>query len=72
MNFRDFLSTVAIIPEVFFVRVQQGSQIEIFPRKILGKEKYFFRPSPNPQGVMWGVLVASRCTIILNYNPIGP
>ena len=25
----------------------------------------FFRPSPHPQGAMWGVLVASRCIFTL-------
>jgi hypothetical protein len=29
------------------------------------KWKYFFRPSPHPQGAMWEVLVASRCIFIL-------
>jgi len=28
-------------------------------------KKYFFRPSPHPQGTMWGFLVASRCIFIL-------
>ena len=33
--------------------------------------KYFFRPSPHPQGTMWGCLVASRCIFILITTLLG-
>jgi len=53
------------IHQKFFIRVQEGAQIEIFFHKTLGNEKYFFRLRPHPQGTIRGVLVASCGICIL-------